>query len=246
MLVLVNSCGKFRFMKSSQEKQEPLKVSGTLKVAVFYEPGAEPYTDLNGALLSLPISQIKVWNVLKENLRALYPTKNIVVPFNLNEMAKLSSQNKTEWTYAEIKDLGSEKGMPSVGDETVLNVFFLKGSVADKSSVIGVHLSGTKTMAVFKDVVETSGSTDHVKYYVEQATLVHEVGHAIGLVNNGLPMTSDHDDKAHPAHCKNPDCVMYYMNEGAADLIQFVLSRQTKTNLVMFDQACIKDVTSHK
>ena len=29
---------------------------------------------------------------------------------------------------------------------------------------------------------------------VEQSTIVHEIGHAIGLVNNGVPATTAHHD----------------------------------------------------
>ena len=85
-----------------------------------------------------------------------------------------------------------------------------------------------------------------VKRYVEQSTLVHESGHAIGLVNNGLPMTSTHEDTAHRAHCSNPDCVMYWQNEGSDALKTFVLNRLNNPSLVMYDQACLKDVTSFK
>lgn len=243
LFLATTSCGKFRvFKKSSQQKQDisQLYASGNLKISVYYEAGAEPFTD--------GISGVKVWTVLEQNLKAMFPGKTISVPKDLAEMAALSDQNQVTWTYAEMNTLGETMGQPSSTDTTVLNIFFVKGHSegANGSNVIGLHISGTKTLVIFKETVVNSDPTPVVQRYVEQSTLVHEVGHAVGLVNNGLPMTSSHEDSPHPAHCDNPKCVMYWENEGAFALKTFVLDRITNPSLVMFDAACLKDVTSHK
>lgn len=236
------SCGKFRFLKKSSQEKQTLKIEGTLQVNVYYEPGAEPYTD--AALTGLPM--LKVWTVLDKNLKAMFPTKNVKVPLNLVEMSPISAKNKSVWTVQEIFDLGNSVGSVSTGDTTVLNVFFLNGKAASNPNVIGLHISNTQTMAIFKEVVEGSGS-GLVQKYVEQATLVHEVGHAVGLVNNGISMVgTSHEDTAHPRHCNNPECVMYHQNEGATALANFLQDRASNPDLVMLDDACLKDVTSHK
>ena len=250
VLVILTSCGKFRiFKKSSQEKQNISKIyaSGKLTVAVFYEEGAEPYTDVVTPVPGLP--SVKVWDVLEANIKAMFPGKMIAVPKDLAQMAKINSQNKASWSFDDIEKIGNSQGRPSLDDTTVLNVFFLKGLAESGPSVIGLHLSGTKTIALFKDVVASSASasTDAAtQRYVEQATLVHEVGHAVGLVNNGLPMTSSHEDAGHRAHCHNPDCVMYWKNEGASDLKEYIKILLTRLNPVMLDDACLSDVTSYK
>ena len=46
-----------------------------------------------------------------------------------------------------------------------------------------------------------------------RAVTVHEFGHAIGLVNNGIGMVRDHEDDANPGHSTNRDSVMYYAVE---------------------------------
>jgi hypothetical protein len=242
-LILLSSCGKFRiFKKSSQVKQDinQIYASGNLKVRVFYEPGAEPYTDV--ALTGLPL--LKVWTVLDKNLKAMFPGKTVTVPMELTAMSAMSAKNKSVWTVQEIYDLGESLGEASSGDTTVFNVLFLNGH-AENQYVIGMHLSNTNTIAIFKEVVEGSGSGP-VQKYVEQATLVHEIGHAVGLVNNPLAMSVPHEDTAHQAHCNNPKCVMYYMNEGTSALASFLQERLNNPDLVMLDSACLKDVTSHK
>jgi predicted Zn-dependent protease len=250
VLVALSSCGKFRiFKKSSQEKQNISKIyaSGKLTVAVFYEEGAEPFTDIVTTAPGIP--SVKLWDILEVNLKAMFPGKTITVPKDLAQMAKLSDQNQASWTNTELHSFGMAHGQTSLGDTTVFNVFFLKGFAESATSVIGLHLSGTKTIAIFKEVVVASAPSiaeAATQRYVEQATLVHEIGHAVGLVNNGLPMTSSHEDTGHRAHCHNPDCVMYWKNEGTNDLTTYITNHLLKLNPIMLDSACLSDVTSYQ
>ncbi len=252
LLILVSSCGKFKvFKRSSQEKQNISKIyaTGNLTVAVYYEPGAEPFTDTVVPVPGFP--SIRMWDVLESNLKAMFPGKTITVPKDLNQMAALSAQNKATWQENEIYDLGNNQGQPSLADTTVFNVYFIKGRLNGNPNVIGVHLSNTKTIAVFKDVVVASSTgvnASATQRYVEQATLVHEMGHGVGLVNNGVPMTSSHEEQSsgHQRHCSNPDCVMYWKNEGTSDLVGYITIHLLKLNPVMLDSACLNDVTSYK
>lgn len=247
LILSLSACGKFRiFKKSSQEKQDVSHIyaRGNLTIAVFYEEGAEPYTDGVSVLAGLP--EVKVWSVLESNLKAMFPGKVVVVPKSLPEMSKLSPKNEATWSYEELQELGTIHGALSLPDSSVFNVFFLKGRAEGNPNVIGAHLSGTKTLVIFKEVVASSDPGILVQRYVEQATLVHEMGHAVGLVNNGLPMTSSHEDTSHVAHCNNPECVMFWQNEGAGSLVKFINTRINNPSLVMLDNACLKDVTSHK
>lgn len=45
-------------------------------------------------------------------------------------------------------------------------------------------------------------------FLFELGTLQHEFGHAIGLVDNGIPMVRPHADPADPAHSSNKDSIM--------------------------------------
>ena len=46
----------------------------------------------------------------------------------------------------------------------------------------------------------------------EKSILVHELGHAFGLVENPLAMVRDHRDREHGRHCTNKKCVMYWQH----------------------------------
>lgn len=80
-----------------------------------------------------------------------------------------------------------------------------------------------------------------VRRFVEQSTIVHELGHALGFVNNGVPMVTNHQDVAHGRHTTDDQCVMYYLNEGTADLIQFFQRFLTSHSLVMWGSAVRAD-----
>jgi hypothetical protein len=46
-----------------------------------------------------------------------------------------------------------------------------------------------------------------------RAVLVHEFGHAMGLVNNGIDMVRPHEDPNYPGHSSNRNSVMYWAVE---------------------------------
>jgi len=80
-----------------------------------------------------------------------------------------------------------------------------------------------------------------VPRYVEQSTLIHEMGHALGLVNTGLPMKTAHEDPINKHHCNDDKCVMYWTNEGSSDMVNFVKNVITSGSVIMFDAQCLRD-----
>lgn len=250
LLVIVAGCGKipnlkFR-LKSSLEPQSVSAIYGSarLDVKIFYEPGAEPYTD--------QVLTFKTFDLFHKNIDSLFegminrPTVNI--PRDLSQMTKISEQSKTTWTTEEVMALSEANPVAASAETTSFQIFFLNGRSKENSSTIGFHISKTNVIAIFKDVIKStaSGADPMVPKYVEQATLVHEMGHAVGLVNNGVPMYTPHQDTAHGAHCSNPDCVMYYSNEGMASMMNFATKKVAKLSFVMFDQQCLNDTQNYK
>jgi hypothetical protein len=127
-------------------------------------------------------------------------------------------------------------------------VLFVGGHFADATGaqpgVLGVSLGDTGVIAMFKDVIRSTSVVvlPNLVRFVEQSTLVHELAHAIGLVDNGVPPASAHVDRPHGAHCTNDRCVMYYLNEGATDAAMFARQVITTGNRILFDDACLADV----
>lgn len=218
-----------------------------INVNVFYEPDAEPYegNTLNG---------FAYWSILEANIAALYESRSMIpdiyVPRTVREMTEIPVQNKSSWSAQDVYDLAQSviSGYSS-SPKACFYVFFVNGYLSEDgkndASVIGASIIGTPIIVVFKDVVRSTGASPTLVKYVEQTTLVHEFGHAMGLVNNGVTLLSRHQDTAHGHHCSNNDCIMYWLNEGLSDLMAFVQRYMATNNPVMFGQECLDDAMNY-
>ncbi len=79
----------------------------------------------------------------------------------------------------------------------------------------------------------------------EHAVWSHELGHVIGLVDNGIPLQSQHADPAHEAHDRDESCIMHYAYEGEG-LVDVLLPMvaEDESALAEFDAACKQDVVA--
>ena len=252
LISILAGCSGSNETSSSQELKtvipELYSTVTDVNVQVFYEPEAEPYT---GATQN----NVPCWTILEANIAELFSARsfipNIYVPRIKNEMKAITKLDKTSWTPGDIMDMAADfVSDNSTSPEAEYFVFFIKGYLneegKDDMSVIGASLSGTPVIVIFKDVVVSTGGATMLANYLEQATLVHEFGHAMGLVNNGVPLTSNHQDSANGHHCKNSNCVMYWHNDGLSDLREFAQDYMTTGDPVIFGPECLKDVAEYE
>ncbi len=246
-LFVATGCGGGSSSEGASKIDNPKFFFGTMTsmdVDIAYETGADPFA-------------ANRWTMLKLNLEALFrerPIKpTITLPTATDQMTNIPSQGKTAWTLYDILDL--EKTYRSRKSDGVTGRFwvvFLKGYLekdgAPNPAVIGVSITGTTVIAMFKDVIESTGvrANGQVPRFVEQSTIVHEIGHALGLVANGLTLQSAHHDAANGAHCTNPNCVMYFQNEGKESLQRFREQLRDSEDPVIFGAECLEDATLFK
>jgi hypothetical protein len=210
---------------------------------VDYQPGAEPYT---GGVATVS----DVWQITRDNVTRAFMKhpKKLTIPSTLAQMESLADVSGSAFTVTQILAIADKhRGTPSAGAVTSYYVLFLVGKFDDGSgpsdNVLGVSLGTTGVIAMFKPVIKsTDGLVGGVGKYVEQSTLVHEFGHAIGLVNNGITPTSAHHDAAHGAHCSNDRCVMYWANEGASAATDFVKQTLVTGSTIIFAADCLADL----
>ncbi|MCB9554153.1 MAG: hypothetical protein H6705_20180, partial [Myxococcales bacterium] len=211
-------------------------------VEVDYAPGAAPYVEIGGLL-----NRRDAWEIFEVNVEALFAAapRELVIPRALAEMQALpaAAAPPGDYSSARIRELARTwRETPSAGPARSVYVVFLDGYYADdagrRPTVLGISLGDTGIIALFKPVID--GTSDAA--LVEQTTLVHEFGHAAGLVANGLALSEPHHDAEHGAHCDNRDCVMYYLNESSATIGGFVgdLLGQSPVR-VLFGDACLAD-----
>jgi hypothetical protein len=255
LIALVAGCGGNGSSPSAvnqQSEAEDLRTSlysaATIVVEAAYEPGAEPFTGSMSAGL-------QTWSIFEENIDALFSGRAVVpdsvVPSDLSEMKEIAAQNRTGWTASDILSLEEEVWNNGYSPGTVyVHVIFLHGYLLEDGTenrrILGASISGRPVMVVFKDVVLAAGFTSTLEKYMDQATLVHEFGHAAGLVDNGVPMVSGHEDPMHPKHCSSSLCVMYWLNEGATDLRNFASQVMGSGSVIMFCEDCLADTASYQ
>ncbi|HJK99663.1 MAG TPA: hypothetical protein RMF84_20715 [Polyangiaceae bacterium LLY-WYZ-14_1] len=154
------------------------------------------------------------------------------------------------WTFSALQDLADRTfDVPRPEGTIALHTLWLDGRF-ESGGVLGVAWAN-RHVAIFSDFLDRScfrllpGIQEAVCVAAEEAIWTHEVGHVLGLVNNGIPMVEDHQDEENGAHDDSQDCVMYWAYENASlvDLIRDDVMSGNETDLG-FDDACLADLAA--
>lgn len=212
-------------------------------VEIDYETGSAPYT---GPVVGFGDS----FDLSIANLERLFSgTKELIVPTTLAGMEDIGAVADEELTVSDILGLADQhRDRSDSATEKTYYLVWVSGNFANgdgvQNGVLGVSLGDTGVIAMFKDVIESTGSVvvPDLERFVEQSVLIHEMGHALGLVENGVPTIADHHDAEHGAHCIDDRCVMFWLNEGASDMAQFARDFVIDNDAILFDDDCLADV----
>ncbi|WP_353550057.1 hypothetical protein [Sediminibacterium sp. KACHI17] len=110
----------------------------------------------------------------------------------------------------------------------------------DKDNVVGVAYRNTAICLFGKTIQSNSGGINQAsRVKVESGVLLHEIGHLLGLVNNGTGMVTPHEDGDNRAHCTNTNCLMYYTIETTG------LMNMLNNAIPQLDANCINDLRAN-
>ncbi|TGL64125.1 hypothetical protein [Leptospira sarikeiensis] len=214
---------------------------------IAYEPDAEPFTG------NFTIGGSDIWSVVQNNLEDVFAdrgyTVSISVPNDLSSMTQIPSQGRSVWSVNQLLDLVPRyRRQASDFQSTSFFIIYLKGQMADAPGVIAVTISGVfgigpPVVFVFKDMVNQfdSGISPDKVEKAEQMTVTHELGHALGLVNAGIPLHSSHQDKEHGNHCTEESCGMFWALSDTK-----VETFSPSTNSLILGQECRDDIRNYK
>ncbi len=108
-------------------------------------------------------------------------------------------------------------GVHGSGSTAFLHIVYLDGTVQDgdgHTDPAGRTLREEGAIFVFKELFRNAylidnGTLTALGADVERAVLLHEAGHALGLVGREVPMVRPHDDPDRPGHSANSQSVMH-------------------------------------
>lgn len=240
LMFVVTACADDGSDASRETRALFSSATTTVDIEIDFAPGATPYVGGDG-LFGNP------WRLTRKNLEALFSEspKTIVMDETLADMQALdSAPGGPDYTVDELLALAdSHRDAVDAAGTKSFYVLFVDGYFADKSgrqdTVLGVSIGTTGVIAMFKPVIAGTGL---LARRVEQTTLLHELGHAFGLVDNGLsPVDAGHVDREHGAHCTSDQCIMYWQNKVGANLASFIAQRVTSEDSLLFDADCLDD-----
>lgn len=227
-----------------------------LQMEIIYESSADPYA---GEFQSKknPITY-PVWSVTKNNLASLFKTRNQVmnlsIPMTVSEMRTISDSGKSLWSLQDVYDRASSyRVLSSTSTTGSFLVLYVNGYLEDdgrpgkpNKNVMGINLNGTSIIAIFKPVIkdQNKGNLDKTAI-LEQATIVHEMGHALGLVNMGVHTDDLANGRGQGNHCSNQFCVMFRINNGIGH--ENIPDRNDDENkTLIFESECLNDIKNFK
>ena len=78
--------------------------------------------------------------------------------------------------------------------------------------------------------------------YIEATTVLHELGHLMGLTDNGIAMVEPHKDEGNGDHCDRSDCIMYAFNNMQSLFERARADLEAGREIALFDANCTADV----
>jgi predicted Zn-dependent protease len=223
------------------------KAVTSLVIEVDYVPTAKPTSGRGAALFQLT----------RTNLDRVFTDTSVKVTLASadSDMEQLNDVTASTYTSDAILAIADQHRQQNGDASTIaFYVVYLDGyyqdSAGTRTDVLGVSVGTTGVIAMFAPVLNAVGANGKLSAatagFAGETTLLHELSHAIGLVNNGVALQSEHQDSANGKHCTNSECIMYATNEAVDSVREFLTRVVRDGNTILFDDACLADIDAAK
>lgn len=151
-------------------------------------------------------------------------------PYTNEEIVTIEDANRTKYNNA---------------DEIAVWAFFADGKSdkdTDTSVILGTAYRNT-SFVIFEQTIQglSNSPFEPNRSLLETTVITHEFGHILGLTNLGTTLQSNHEDAAHPKHCIEKNCLMYWSSELGGGIGNMVSSGSAP----QLDSQCIADLRAN-
>ncbi len=177
------------------------------------------------------------------NFIGTYLNKPGGVTVDLKEI-NITAQNQYSLTdITRIED--EQRTLYNSGKTIAVSALFLDGEYSgntENGSVLGIAYRNTSFVIFEATIKEFSQQVFAPSLTTLESTVIHhELGHLLGLVNNGTTPQSNHHDATNGAHCDVDGCLMYWQAETGEGILN-MLSGGTIADL---DAQCQADLQAN-
>ncbi|WP_029035696.1 hypothetical protein [Salinimicrobium terrae] len=158
----------------------------------------------------------------------------------------IASPEVGTYSIEEIKNVEKKNRTVFSKDEKLAAFIFFADDKSEDSEekhrILGKAYMNTSLVIFENEIDEMAGSVS--KSEIQTVTLHHEFGHLFGLVNNGTPAQSEHEDpeKKNRAHCSVEGCLMAAAIEFSSSPLSFLEDGQA---VLDFDDKCKLDLKAN-
>lgn len=192
----------------------------SLEIQIQYMPGYQPdhqSTDNFKNFLGQYLNKPNGISIIEQQIPS--DGKSIL---SVNEVVALEKKYRTVFT----------------NNHQIAVYILITDGISDKSDIFGSAYWNTSICLFGKTISNNSGTVGHISQSQLLTVLFeHEFGHLLGLVNQGSPMQTNHQDVSDGAHCINKNCLMYYEIE--------IEAISPTSSLPSLDANCVADLKAN-
>ncbi|WP_324721484.1 hypothetical protein [Salinimicrobium sp. HB62] len=156
----------------------------------------------------------------------------------------ISSPDVGSYSIEEIKAI-EKKYRTAFSVDNRLAVFIFFADEKSQDSKEGTNILGkaymNTSMVIFDSVIKSMNGS---RSEIQTVTLHHEFGHLFGLVDNGTPAQSEHEDEnpEHKAHCNVEGCLMAAKIDVSSSPLSFL---ENGVKILELDEHCKLDLKAN-
>lgn len=156
-------------------------------------------------------------------------------------LREIPSAGKSKLSLSDIRTIENTYRENYTADGNITVCILYTDTDYTDNNVLGIAYQNTSICLFGKTIADHSGGIGEANTAKLTATVLeHEAGHLLGLVNIGSAMQTAHADKAHPDHCNNENCLMYYASE-TTDVLGFLIAGAVP----QLDANCLADLKAN-